>query len=177
MEVSTTGFKNIDALVQNYIQVEAGSGERKTQFLLAETDTVQTQYSNGLPIILETTDAAGITPEAPVLYRGMQVGVVERLSLSELGDRVLIHLRIAQSHKHLVRKNSEFWQASGYTMDISLSGASINSGTMSQLLNGGIAFATPSSKVVQPQAIANQRFRLQRKTPNEAQSWDLGIAE
>ncbi len=177
LEVSTTGFKNIDALVQNYIQVEAGSGERKTQFSLAETDTVQTQYSNGLPIILETTNAAGITPEAPVLYRGMQVGVVERLSLSELGDRVLIHLRIAQSHKHLVRKNSEFWQASGYTMDISLSGASINSGTMSQLLNGGIAFATPSSKVVQPQAEANQRFRLQRKTPSEAQSWDLGIAE
>ncbi|MGX2956718.1 MlaD family protein [Ursidibacter arcticus] len=176
-EVSTTGFKNLDAALQNYIAVEVGSGGKKTEFTLADTDTLSTQYSNGFPIIVETTDANGITPDAPVLYRGMQVGIVKRLSLSELGDRVLIHLQISSQYSHLVRKNSQFWTASGYTMDISLSGASINSGTMSQLLNGGIAFSTPSGKVVQPQAEANRRFRLQRKTPEDALGWDQGVAE
>lgn len=176
-EISTTGVKNLDAALQNYIGIEVGSGERQTQFALAETDTNQSKFQNGLPIIVETTDANGITPDAPVLYRGMQVGVVQRLSLSELGDRVLIHLKISNQYRHLVRKNSEFWTASGYTMDISLSGASINSGTMSQLLNGGIAFSTPSGTVVQPQAEPNRRFRLQRKLPEGAQSWDQGVAE
>lgn len=176
-EIDTTGFKNLDALIQNYILVQAGSGERQTQFALSETENSSTQYANGFPIIVETTDANGITADAPVLYRGMQVGAVSRLSLSELGDRVFIHLRIHPKYRHLVRKNSQFWTASGYTMDISLSGASINSGTMSQLLNGGIAFSTPSGKVVQPQAEANRHFLLQRKIPEGALGWDQGMAE
>lgn len=176
-EIDTTGIKNVDAIVQNYINVEVGNGEHKTQFQIADTGTAKTEYGNGFPILVETSDANGITPQAPVMYRGMQVGSVQRLSLSELGDRVLIHLRIANKYQHLVRKNSEFWASSGYTMDISFSGASINSGTMSQLLNGGITFSTPSGRVVQPQAEPNRRFRLQRKTPDDAQSWDQGAAE
>lgn len=176
-EISTAGVKNIEAALQNYIQVEAGSGEKQTQFTLAESDSTASTYRGGLPIILETSDANGITADAPVLYRGMQVGIVKQLSLSELGDRVLIYLQISPKYRHLVRKNSEFWTASGYTMELSLSGASINSGTMSQLLNGGIAFSTPSGKVVQPPAEANRRFRLQRKTPEQAQGWDQGAAE
>lgn len=176
-EISTSGVKNLDAAIQNYINVDVGSGERKTAFALSETETLKTEYSNGFPIVVETTDANGIEAEAPVLYRGMQVGIVQRLSLSELGDRVLIHLRINNKYRHLVRTNTEFWQASGYTMDISLQGASINSGTMSQLLKGGISFSTPSGRVVHPQAQANRHFLLQRKTPEDAQSWDQGIAE
>ena len=176
-EVDTTGFKNLDAALQNYISVEAGNGQHQWHFPLSDSHSKTSQYGNGFPIIVETTDADGITPDAPVLYRGMQVGMVQRLSLSELGDRLFIHLLIENKHKHLVRKNSQFWAASGYTMDVSLSGISMNSGTMSQLLNGGISFSTPSGKVVQPQAEANRHFRLQRKTPEGALGWDIGIAQ
>lgn len=176
-EVDTTGFKNLDAALQNYISVEAGSGKHQWNFALSDSHSKTSQYGNGFPIIVETTDADGITPDAPVLYRGMQVGIVDRLSLSELGDRVFIHLKIENKHKHLVRKNSEFWAASGYTMEMSLSGISMNSGTMSQLFNGGISFSTPSGKVVQPQAEANRHFRLQRRTPDGAESWNMGIAQ
>lgn len=173
-EITTSGVKNLDAAIQNYINVETGNGNAQHQFNLSETDTTVTQYHGGFPIILETADADGILPDAPVLYRGMQVGVVHSLGLSELGDRVLISLRIQPKYQHLVRKNSQFWQASGYTMDVSLSGVSMNSGTMTQLFNGGISFSTPSGKVVQAQAAPNQRFLLQRKTPNGAQGWNQG---
>ena len=176
-ELSTSGVKNIDAALQNYISVEAGSGKTETQFTLEDTDTLKTTYDSGFPVIVETSDAQGIQVEAPVLYRGMQVGIVKKMSLSELGDRVFIHLAIENKYQHLVRNNTEFWAASGYTMDISLQGVSMNSGTMSQLLNGGIAFSTPSSRVVQPQAKPNRHFLLQRKIPQEAPEWDQGIAE
>lgn len=174
-EISTSGFKNLDAALQNYITVDVGSGKAQTLFNLADTDTVKTTYDNGFPIIVETANANGIQTEAPVMYRGMQVGVVSRLTLSELGDRVLIHLKINNKYKHLVRTNTQFWQASGYTMDISLQGVSMNSGTMSQLLNGGIEFSTPYTKVVQPQAKVNHRFLLQRKIPDNAPMWQQGI--
>ena len=176
-EISTSGVKNIDAALQNYISVEAGSGKAETQFTLEDTDTLKTTYDSGFPVIVETSDAQGIQVEAPVLYRGMQVGIVKKMNLSELGDRVFIYLAIEHKYQHLVRNNTEFWAASGYTMDISLQGVSMNSGTMSQLLNGGIAFSTPSSRVVQPQAKPNRHFLLQRKIPQEAPEWDQGIAE
>lgn len=176
-EITTSGVKNIDAALQNYINVDAGSGNRKTQFSLSDTDTNKTIYANGFPVIVETSDARGIEVDAPVLYRGMQVGIVKRLNLSELGDRVMIHLSIESKYQHLVRNNTEFWAASGYTMDISLQGVSMNSGTMSQLLKGGIEFSTPSGRVVQPQAKPNRHFLLQRKIPQEAPEWDQGIAE
>ncbi|HHW7518746.1 TPA: MlaD family protein [Mannheimia haemolytica] len=176
-EISTSGFKNLDATLQNYITVDVGSGQAQNQFTLSDTDTVKTTYANGFPIIVETTNANGIQPEAPVLYRGMQVGIVSHLSLSEVNDRVLIHLKINSKYQHLVRTNTQFWQASGYTMDVSLQGVSMNSGTMSQLLNGGIEFSTPYTKVVKPQAQPNRRFFLQRKLPDEAPAWDQGIAE
>ncbi|QLB20491.1 hypothetical protein A6B43_02515 [Vespertiliibacter pulmonis] len=176
-EISTTGLKNLDAVLQNYINIQVGNGKTQTQFALTNTDNSSVQFTSGFPIIIETSNANGIVADAPILYRGMQVGAVQRLSLSELGDRVLIYAKISNQYRHLVRKNSQFWAASGYTMDISLSGASINSGTMSQLLNGGITFSTPSGTVVQPQAEANQRFRLQRKTPEGALGWDQGVAE
>ncbi|WP_288319552.1 MlaD family protein [uncultured Haemophilus sp.] len=176
-EISTSGVKNIDAALQNYISVEAGSGKTETQFTLEDTDTLKTTYDSGFPVIVETSDAQGIQVEAPVLYRGMQVGIVKKMNLSELGDRVFIYLAIEHKYQHLVRNNTEFWAASGYTMDISLQGVSMNSGTMSQLLNGGIAFSTPSGRVVQPQAKPNRHFLLQRKIPQEAAEWDQGIAE
>ena len=176
-EVSTSGIKNLDAALQTYISVEAGNGKAQTQFALSDTDTNQTTYANGYPIIVETSDARGIEPEAPVLYRGMQVGIVKKLNLSELGDRVLIHLSIENKYQHLVRNNTEFWAASGYTMDVSLQGVSMNSGTMSQLLKGGIEFSTPSGRVVQPQAKPNRHFLLQRKIPQDAPAWDQGISE
>ncbi|WGE35216.1 MlaD family protein [Actinobacillus genomosp. 1] len=176
-EITTSGVKNIDAALQNYINVDAGNGNRKTQFSLSDTDTNKTIYANGFPVIVETSDARGIEADAPVLYRGMQVGIVKRLNLSELGDRVMIHLSIESKYQHLVRNNTEFWAASGYTMDVSLQGVSMNSGTMSQLLKGGIEFSTPSGRVVQPQAKPNRHFLLQRKIPQEAPEWDQGIAE
>lgn len=176
-EITTSGVKNLDAALGNYIQVDVGNGKAQTQFNIADTDTISTTYANGFPVIVETSDARGIVEEAPVLFRGMQVGIVKRLNLSELGDRVFIHLTIENKYKHLIRNNTEFWAASGYTMDISLQGVSMNSGTMSQLLKGGIEFSTPSGRVVQPQAKANRHFILQRKIPQDAASWDQGIAE
>ncbi|WP_301099599.1 MlaD family protein [Otariodibacter sp.] len=176
-EINTTGIKNLNALLQNYIEVEPGNGKYKAQFSLTGSSATSTTIHNGFPIIVETSDADGITPDAPVLYRGMQVGVVEKLTLSELADRVFIHLQINPSYRHLVRKNSQFWTSSGYSMSVGLNGATINSGTMSQLLNGGIAFSTPSGKIVQPQAEANRHFRLQRTAPNNALKWSQGIAE
>lgn len=99
---------------------------------------------------------------------------LKKLELNKLGDRVLIHILIDQQYKNLVRQNSEFWISSGCGMEVGFSGVSINTGTMQQLLKGGISFSTPSSKVIQPMAKAHQRFLLQIKRlmkPRKLEFW------
>lgn len=173
-QISAGGIENIDSLLQPYIDVEIGSGKTKTQFALAQSINNNIKYTNGLPLVLETTDALNITTGSPIMYRGVEVGTIKNLELNSLGDRVLIHIVIASKYQHLVRKNSEFWIASGYDFNLSLSGAQFNTGSMQQLLKGGISFSTPSGTVVQEPAKANQRFLLQIKRPQDSQKWNQG---
>ena len=173
-QISAGGIENLDSLLQPYIDIELGKGPSKTQFNLTQTAQPRNKYSNGVPFILETSDAMNLTEGSPVLYRGVEVGTVRKFELNSLGDRVLVHIAITPKYQHLVRKNSEFWVSSGYDFNLGWKGAEFNTGSVQQLLKGGISFSTPSGTIVQPQATANQRFMLQVKKPAEAPTWNSG---
>ncbi|MDO5055180.1 MlaD family protein [Pasteurella oralis] len=174
-QISAGGIENLESLLQPYIDVEMGSGKTKTQFqLIQSAPRKNNQYAQGFPLVLETHDALNITTGSPVLYRGVEVGTINQIKLNELGDRVFVHILIAQKYKHLVRENSEFWIAAGYDFSFGLSGAEVNTGSVQQLLKGGIAFSTPTTTVIQPAAKANQHFLLQIKRPADAPQWNSG---
>lgn len=173
-QISAGAIENLDSLLQPYIDVEVGKGKAKTQFNLAQTSPSRNKYSSGVPFILETNDAMNLTEGSPVLYRGVEIGTIRKFDLNSLGDRVLIHIAITPKYQHLVRKNSEFWVSSGYDFSLGWKGAEFNTGSVQQLLKGGISFSTPSGTIVQPQAPANQRFLLQIKRPIEAPNWNSG---
>ena len=174
-KISAGGIDNLDSLLQPYIDIDVGNGARKTQFPLNDSNNEQQfKVSSGFPITLEAGDASNLSVGAPVMYRGVDVGKIKNMELNSLGDRVLIHILITHKYAHLVRQNSEFWVSSGYSAGLGWSGIEVNTGSMQQLLKGGIAFSTPSSTVVQPQAKANQRFLLQERRPNDAKQWNSG---
>lgn len=176
-QINAGGIENLDSLLQPYIDIEAGTGKAKTQFTLIDANAVSDKFNTGFPLILETSDAANLSVGAPVMYRGVEVGKIRTMELNNLGDRVLVHILIGNKHQHLVRQNSEFWFSSGYTAELGWSGFAVNTGSMKQLLKGGISFSTPSGTVVQPQAKANQRFLLQFKRPEEAKTWNQGVVK
>jgi hypothetical protein len=60
-----------------------------------------------------------------------------------MSDRVMVKLRISKRYQYLVRNNSVFWLASGYSLDFGLIGGVVKTGTFNQFIRGGIAFATP----------------------------------
>lgn len=174
-QISAGGIENLDSLLQPYIDIDVGNGARKTQFRLADNNSrQQNKLTSGFPIILEASDASNLSVGAPVMYRGVDVGKIQNIELNSLGDRVLIHILIKNQNSHLVRQNSEFWVSSGYSAGLGWSGIEVNTGSVQQLLKGGISFSTPSSTVVQPQAKANQRFLLQIRRPDESKQWNSG---
>ncbi|MDH2999946.1 hypothetical protein A1D23_07575 [Chelonobacter oris] len=173
-QISAGAIANIDSLLQPYIDVEAGKGESAKTFRLIKEISNATKFANGMPLVLETSSAFNLSEGSPVQYRGIEVGLVQRMRLNELGDRVLVDIVISDKYKHLVRQNSQFWITSGYSFGFGLQGFEFETGSVQQFLKGGITFGTPSGEVVQPAAKAKQRFLLQQQLPPESKFWNQG---
>lgn len=174
-KISAAGVDHLDTLLQPYINVEPGRGEPRRNFELQETTITDSRYLDGLSIVVEVPEAGALAIGTPVLFRGMEVGTVTSMALGNLSDRVMVTLRISKRYQHLVRNNSVFWQASGYTLDFGLLGGVVKTGTFNQFVRGGIAFATPPGTPLAPKAQEGKHFLLQDSEPEKWRQWGTAL--
>mgnify|MGYP001045426000 FL=1 len=174
-QISAAGVEHLDTILQPYINVEPGRGNARRDFELQEATIADSRYLDGLSIVLEVPEAGGLNIGTPVLFRGMEVGTVTGLTLGTLSDRVMVGLRISKRYEHLVRNNSVFWLASGYSLDFGLTGGVVKTGTFNQFIRGGIAFATPPGTPLAPKAQVGKHFLLQDSEPKEWRQWGTAL--
>ncbi|MBX9755744.1 MAG: MlaD family protein [Pseudomonadaceae bacterium] len=130
----------------------------------------------GLHLILTTAQRGSLKAGVPVTYRGMPVGQVSYLELSNQAEQVLVHILIIPRYAALVRRGSQFWTASGIDVDFSLlNGAKVRTESVESLLEGGIAFATPDGVSQGPAARTEQRFELHQESKDEWLHWQPRI--
>jgi paraquat-inducible protein B len=108
----------------------------------ADAHVTQQTYG-GLGLVLEAGALAGVSPGDTVYYREFPVGAVVSNELSSDGTRVRIRINVEKRYAALVRSNSVFWNASGVSAKLGLTGIHIHAESLKSLLAGGIAFATP----------------------------------
>ncbi len=147
-EISLTNTANLDTLITGpYIEVTPSSNPRaakQTQFKGAELTTSEADSRSGLTLSLTTPQRKSLKAGMPITYRGMAVGTVTDLELSQDATSVLVHVLIQPRFTTLVRGGSKFWNESGINVDFSLfKGAQVRTDSMESLLQGSIAFATP----------------------------------
>ncbi|HID4046520.1 PqiB family protein [Pluralibacter gergoviae] len=175
-QISAAGVEHLDTLLQPYINVEQGrKGAPKRDFELQEATITDSRYLDGLSIVVEAPEAGSLSIGTPVLFRGIEVGTVTGLQLGSLSDRVMVALRISQRYQHLVRNNSVFWLASGYSLDFGIIGGVVKTGTFNQFIRGGIAFATPPGTPLAPKAQEGKHFLLQDAEPKEWRTWGTAL--
>jgi paraquat-inducible protein B len=97
----------------------------------------------GLGLVLEMGALGGVAVGNPVYYREVPVGSVVSHELSKDGSRVRVKVNIDRQYASLVRNNSVFWNASGISADLGLTGLHVHAESLKALLTGGVAFATP----------------------------------
>ncbi|HBB7190298.1 TPA: MCE family protein [Escherichia coli] len=179
--VSISGAKvkleSLAALVNGAIAFdspeESKPAEAEDTFGLYE-DLAHSQ--RGVIIKLELPGGAGLTADStPLMYQGLEVGTVTGMTLGTLSDRVMIAMRISKRYQHLVRNNSVFWLASGYSLDFGLTGGVVKTGTFNQFIRGGIAFATPPGTPLAPKAQEGKHFLLQESEPKEWREWGTAL--
>ncbi|HEU4353224.1 MAG TPA: MlaD family protein [Burkholderiales bacterium] len=128
----------------------------------------------GLRLVLRAERPGGVRVNTPVNYRGVEVGLVQRLDLAPNSASADIHILIYSRYAPLVRAGSVFWNTSAvHATGSILKGIELELESLRTLFTGAIEFATPSEKA--PRAQAGTVFFLHDKAKDEWLNWSPKI--
>ncbi|KIN62959.1 Paraquat-inducible protein B [Sulfitobacter noctilucicola] len=96
----------------------------------------------GLEIAFRTVANGQLTDNAPILYKGIEVGRVGRARISQQGNFAIVEALIYEDHRQLINESTRFWDTSGFSVSIGPSGAEIDFSSIATLVGGGITFDT-----------------------------------
>ncbi len=171
-ELGLVGSQNLDAIVENYVAVLPGDGEKTTTFNAEDFAPAITALPYGLNLKLSSKRLGSVRVGNPVLYRQVKVGEVIGVDLASTADSVNIYINIADKYAKLVTAQSAFWNTSGLHIDAGLfSGVKVDSESIETLLAGGIAFATPEDADGLTPVTSGHSFKLNDKFQEKWHDW------
>lgn len=173
--VGRGGISGLGTLLTGaYLTFQPGKeGDKKQrEFVGLEEPPLETPV--GLTLMLETGSLGGVALGDPIYYRGLTVGSVLSHALSKDGSKVRIRVNVEPLYAHLVRSNSVFWNAGGITADLGLRGLHVHAESLSALVAGGVAFATPPKP---GHAVSGGSvFRLHPEPKDDWTKWETDFA-
>lgn len=177
-QLSLARTENLQTLVTGvFIEVSPGQGEPSLTFTTLNAKPDDVRRADGLQIIVQTPDLGSLSAGAPVLYRNLPVGRIDHFGLAEDARKVNVFATIEPRYAGLVRANSQFWNASGISVDAGLfRGIKIQTGTLETLVTGGIAFATPEQTPLAAPAAEHDHFTLHPGADPLWLQWQPAIA-
>jgi paraquat-inducible protein B len=164
-------------LVQGpYLRIEPGDGASCTDFAVTDTEDATFHPMEGLQIVLKAARVGKLIPGSPVYYRGVRVGQVESSGLASDGRAVRLRVVIGDDYASLVRANTKFWNCSGIATSLSLlGGMQVKSESVTSVLEGGVAFATPDNAQMGARASAGSTFDLADQSEDAWLKWQPNI--
>jgi paraquat-inducible protein B len=140
------GISGLGTIISGaYLTLEIGDPEDPParQFTGLEEPPLSALDAPGLRIVLHTDHLGGLDTGSPVFFRDIHVGDVARWELAKNGKTVDVQVMIGESHAHLVRSNSRFWNAGGVELSLGSGGLDIKTESLRSILAGGVAFDSP----------------------------------
>ena len=131
--------------------------------------------AEGLKLVLRAERPRSIRPNTPVHYRGVEVGLVQKVDLGPNSTSADVHVLIFERYAGLVREGSAFWNTSGVSVKAGLlKGIEVDVESLRAIATGGIEFATPSARA--PRVKPGTVFFLHDGPKDEWLSWLPRIA-
>lgn len=160
--VSAEGVSGLGTLLSGaYIELSPGkSGKFKRNFTALDNAPPARPGVAGVRVVLLGDSAASVSTGAPVLYRGLRVGRVESVALSEDNQELEITTFIEKPYDKILNKSARFWNASGLSISANADGVQVNMQSLSSLVSGGIAFSVVDMSGAASPLEPSERFRL-----------------
>ncbi|HEX7053141.1 MAG TPA: MlaD family protein [Burkholderiales bacterium] len=125
------------------IQVIPGRPDAPRQTEFAGLEAPPAAIEGGLHIVLRA-ERPKMRPDAPVYYRGVEVGTVQKLDLAPNALSADVHVIIYPRFAALVREGSAFWDVSGVAVKGGIfKGMQVELESLRSFITGGVEFATP----------------------------------
>ena len=144
-EISATEITGLDTVLSGvYIEGswDADIGAPATQFEGRDDVPLFRSGRSGLEIVLRTAPGGSMTDDAPITFRGIEVGRIGKASISELGDYAVAEAIIFDPHSRLISSATRFWDTTGFTFSVGPTGAELDFTSIATLLGGGVTFDT-----------------------------------
>jgi paraquat-inducible protein B len=150
------------------INVIPGKPGEPARYEFTGLDNPPPAIEGGLPIVLRG-EHPKMRADAPVYYRGVEVGVVQKIDLAPNALSADVHVIIYPRFAALVREGSAFWDVSGLNVKAGLlKGLEIELESLRTFLSGGIEFASPPGT---PRAKPGTVFFLYGEPKKEWLGW------
>jgi len=150
------------------INVVPGKPENPVKTEFAGLDNPPIGIEGGLRIVLRG-ERPKMRADAPVYYRGVEVGVVHKLDLAPNALSADVHVLIFPRYVNLVREGASFWDVSGLNIKGGvLKGVDIQFESLRAFITGGVEFASPPGT---PRAKPGTVFFLYDEPKKEWLAW------
>ena len=162
-KISLQEVSNVGSTIMavNIGVIKSENTNYQTRFQGVENQPSLDKSHFGTLFKIEDATASSVNVDAPVYYKNVQIGKVSKIDLSDDGSKVIVDCLIYDKYTKLIRKNSEFYDISGFEMKFSIfSGSKIESNTFTSLLKGGLVVVTPYE--YEQIANSNDRFTLNK---------------
>jgi Paraquat-inducible protein B len=170
-EIGVAGIRGLDTLLTGArLNVRPGAGELAKRFVGLERMPPPELPKEGRTFILRSNELGSLKTGSGVYYREMRVGTVETTRMADDATAVLVRIHVEAPYANLVRTNTRFWNAGGFSFKAGLLGAELKSTSLQALLSGGVALATPEGELA-PAAEDGAEFPLVREAEKDWQKW------
>lgn len=171
-ELNNASIQGFSTIVSGpEIHAKAGSGKSRMTFEALAENPLPNMGENDLLFKIRSAGKSGISRGSKVVYRGIQVGLVADVRLSELSNYVLSTINVFEQYAPLVRDNTVFWNSGGINVDFGLfRGADVDINSLSSILSGEISFATPDE--IGDQIQPGHQFDLQSEADEAWLAWE-----
>lgn len=142
-EVSAQGISGLNTLLGG-VFLEASfdekPGEFHDQFIGLPSRPLITGNEHGIEFILTAPNAGTVQAGAPIIYKGVAVGLIDRPELSADGSIISARAFVQAPYDQLITSGTQFWGASGFGVDLSPSGLKIHVASLTSMILGGVEF-------------------------------------
>lgn len=144
-EVTAQGITGLSTVLSGvYIEGswDTQVGQPANRFQGASVAPLIRPGQEGLEIAFRSTATGQLTDNAPILYKGIEVGRVGYAKIAPRGNYAIVEALIFEEHRGLVNGSTRFWDTSGFSVNIGPAGAEIDFSSLATLVGGGITFDT-----------------------------------
>jgi len=144
--VGIGGISGLGTLLSGaYIGIDSSQdGIQANSFVGLESPPPRDHTIAGTNISLIADEPGSLHPGSPIYYKQFHVGEIDSVSLSEDFSSVDVKAFVEAPYDKLLNQNSNFWNVSGISAELSANGATVQVQSIESLISGGIAFDSPS---------------------------------